>query len=105
MCKVGWQSATWFVEDSVNSADERIVTIIYIVLIRSPAVGYGSGVKSADLHHGDVLLEGDIGGVTAVVKPVRADDAQGVLVFLHIVYHGSTALDGSDIGSFEFLSS
>ena len=98
MCKVRGQSASWLVEQRIDGADERIVTIIYIVLIGSPTVIGCCRVQFADLHHGNVLLKGDIGGVTAVVEPVGTDDAERVVVTLNIVDNGCTGIHSSNVG-------
>ena len=104
VCEVRRQSAARLVEQCVDSTYQRVVAVIYVVLIRLPTVLRGGSVHAAYLHYFYVLLKGDIGRVSAVVEPVASYDAQCVVVFLDIVYYRSAVLYRSDVRSFEFLS-
>ena len=87
------------VEQGIDGADKGVVTVVYVVLIRFEAVVRRSGVQPADLHDGDVLLKGDIGGVAFVVEPVGTNDSDGILVTFHPVDDFGTLLYGSDVAA------
>ena len=94
------QTAQRVVEKRIDGARKGIVAIIYIVLIGLPAVLGRSLVKPGNRHRTDILLECEVGGVALVIKPVAADNANGIDILFNI-------LDdvGGVVGVLDFLLS
>ena len=83
--KSPWQTVDRVVEQCIDSTHQRIVAIIYIVLVWFPTVLWVGLIPLADRHQPDVGVEGEIGSVPLVIKPVASDNAYGTLGFLDIL--------------------
>ena len=85
------------VEKGVNGAYQRIITVIYIILVRFPAVGRGAFVFSAYRHYTNMLLEGESGAISLVVEPIATNNADGIRSFLNVIHHFSRFVRCNDI--------
>ena len=71
------QSATRIGDKRIDSANERILSAINIVLVGLAAVIRCSLVELCDRHRTDVSTFSDAGVTTLVIEPVASDDTYG----------------------------
>ena len=103
--KAPWEGVQWVVEQRIDGAHQGVVAVIDIELIGLPAALHCCRMNLAHPHHFDVSLEGDIRGVTFVVKPVGANHSYGVRMFLNKVDHLCRLVDSVDVRTVDGLSS
>ena len=64
------QTAIGIIQQAIYGTYQWIAVIIDVVLIGLVAIFWVGCVHTADRHHTDILLKGDVGRVTFVVQPV-----------------------------------
>ncbi len=58
---------TWIVEKRIYSANQRIFTIIDVILIRQPTARRCGGMNLTDPHDANILIESEIGRIVLIV--------------------------------------
>ena len=95
--KSPWQAIDRIVEQCIDSTHQRIVAIIYIVLVWFPTIGRSSFRCFTYSHQPNVGIKGKIGSISFIIEPIATDNADGTWRFFYIFNYLTISHNKSEV--------